>query len=161
MSGAIHDPAGYELAEINIAKLLAPIDDPRIEGFVDGLDQINVLAESSPGFCWRLQDADGASATSIRAFDDELVLINMSSWESVDYLKDFVFNTVHREFLRRRREWFGALGELYAAMWWVPAGHRPDEIEGIARLEMLRESGPTPEAFTFKERFAPPSGGAS
>lgn len=135
---------------------LPPIDDPRIEDFVNGLDEINALADSSPGFRWRLQDADGASATSIRAFDDELVLINMSTWESIDELKEFVFNTVHREFLRRRREWFGALGELYAAMWWVPAGHRPDEAEGIARLETLRELGPTAEAFTFKNRFGAP-----
>jgi len=147
--------SGYDLAEINVARLRAPLDDPLVHGFVDGLDRINGLADDSPGFCWRLQDEDGGDATSIQAFDDELMLINMSTWESIEALHAFVFNTAHSEFLRRRRDWFAALGEVYVALWWVPAGHQPSQDEGIERLEKLRESGPTMHAFTFKDAFAP------
>ncbi len=149
------DTAGCDLAEINIARLRAPLDDPLVQGFVEGLDRINRLADDSPGFCSRLQDEEGGDATSIRAFDDELILINMSTWESIEALRAFVFNTAHTEFLRRRRDWFAALGEVYVALWWVPTGHQPTEAEGIARLEQLRESGPTAYAFTFKDAFTP------
>jgi len=146
---------GHELAKINVAHLRAPLDDPLVQGFVDGLDRINALADSSPGFRWRLQDEDGGDATSIQAFEDELMLINMSTWESIEALRTFVFKTAHTEFLKRRRDWFDAMGEVYVALWWVPAGHQPTEAEGIARLDQLRELGPTSNAFTFKDAFAP------
>jgi len=145
----------HDLAEINIARLRAPLDDPLVQDFVDGLDQINGLADDSPGFRWRLKDEDGDDATSIQAFDDELMLINMSTWESIEALHTFVFKTAHSQFLRRRRDWFALMGEVYVALWWVPTGHEPTEAEGIERLEQLRESGPTNHAFTFKDPFAP------
>jgi hypothetical protein len=147
----------WHLAELNIARLLAPLDDPRIADFVDNLERINGLGDASPGFVWRLQTEEG-DATAVRAYDDELVIINLTVWESIDALADFAYRTTHREFLRRRREWFEQMAEAYLVLWWVPAGHRPTVAEAVARLDQLRRDGPSPEAFTFRHPFAPEGG---
>ena len=136
------------LAQVNVARLLAPVDSPQIADFVAGLDTINALAERSPGFVWRLQD-DAGDATSIRVFDDEMIMINLSVWESPDALKGFVYRTDHRDYFMRRSEWFEQLDQPYAALWWVPSGHRPTTTEAVERLERLRSDGPTEHAFTF------------
>ncbi len=144
----------YQLAQINIALPLAPLDTEQLAGFVAGLAPINALADRSPGFVWRLQTEDG-DATAIRAFDDERLLINMSVWESLEALADFVYRSAHTAYLRRRREWFARLGESVTALWWVPAGHVPSIAEAEQRLDHLRQHGPTAFAFTFREPFSP------
>ncbi|HZZ34752.1 MAG TPA: DUF3291 domain-containing protein [Caulobacteraceae bacterium] len=146
---------GFELAQINIGRLLAPIDSPQIAAFVANLDRINALAENQPGFVWRLT-GEGNNATDIQAFDDPRIALNMSVWESLEALAAFVYRTGHREVMRRRREWFEAPAEAYMALWWVPAGHRPTPAEGRARLEMLQRLGPTQGAFSFREPFPAP-----
>jgi len=143
------------LAQVNIGRLVAAPDDPRVRGFMDALNPVNVLAEASPGFVWRLQSAEG-DATSIRISDDERDIINVSVWSSMDALTDFVHRSDHASYLRRRRDWFEVFGSVYQALWWVPAGHRPTESEAIARIEMLAEHGPSAEAFTFSRPFPPP-----
>jgi hypothetical protein len=142
----------YVLAEINIARLLAPLDDPLIKEFVDNLERINGLAEQSPGFIWRLTGDGGTDATSIRPFDP-MVIVNVSVWETVDALHHYTYSTAHTDFFRRRTEWFTKLGALSAALWWIPRDHRPDILEAKARLEHLWTHGPTPYAFTFKQRY--------
>ena len=146
--------SGFHLAQINIGRLRAPVDDPMIAEFAANLDRINALAEGQPGFVWRLT-GDGNDATDIHAFDNPLMAINMSVWMDLDALAAFVYRTAHREVMRRRREWFEAM-ETYMALWWVPAGHRPDPAEGIARLQILERLGPTTEAFTFRNPFPAP-----
>lgn len=151
----------FHLAQVNIGRLRAPITDPTIAGFADALDEINALADASPGFVWRLQTEDG-NATSVRAFEDDSILINMSLWASVEDLADYVYRSHHVEFLRRRSEWFERMSEAIVVLWWVPAGHIPNEAEAVERLRHLEAHGPTAHAFTFRRRFAPPSaGGAS
>lgn len=147
----------YQLAQINVGRIVAPTDSPVVKDFMDNLDQINALAEAQPGFVWRLVGDGDNNATDIHAFDDPMMLLNMSVWESVDQLAAFVYRTAHRDFMRRRREWFHAM-ETYMALWWVPAGHRPTPAEGVARLDLLTRMGPTPEAFTFRQPFAAPDG---
>ena len=142
------------VAQVNIGRLRARIDDPLITDFREALEEINALADRSPGFVWRLQTEDG-DATAIRAFDDELVAINMSVWESVDALADYVYRSVHASFLRRRREWFERFESSHTALWWIPAGHRPSIDEAKLRLDHLDVHGPTPFAFTFGRRFEP------
>lgn len=144
----------FQLAQINIARLAAPIDSPQLEGFVSNLERINALAEASPGFVWRLQTEDG-DATSIDHFGPDM-LVNMSVWEDVESLKAFTYDTAHAAILRRRKEWFEAMTERYMVLWWVPAGHEPSLAEAEDRLNRLREHGPTREAFTFREPFGPP-----
>jgi hypothetical protein len=144
---------GYQLAQLNIGRMRAPTDDPLVAEFMAALDEINALAERSGGFVWRLQTEDG-NATSIRPFDDELVLVNMSVWESVEALADFVYRTDHVALLRRRREWFERMEELYLVLWWVPRGHIPTVTEAVERLDHLRRHGPTPHAFTFRSVFS-------
>ncbi len=141
------------LAELNIGRLHAPIDAPEIADFADALDEINALAEAAPGFVWRLQTDEG-NATGIKAFEDELTILNLSAWTSVEALADYVYRSAHTPFLRRRREWFERM-EMAVVLWWIPAGHTPPVAEALARLDHLRVHGPTPHAFTFRERFAP------
>jgi hypothetical protein len=145
----------WHVAQVNIGRLRAPIDDPSIGDFVDALDRINALADRSPGFVWRLQ-SDIGNATDIQPTDDELVIINMSVWESVDALADFVYRSAHTAFLRRRREWFERYGRVYAALWWISAGRLPTIAEALDRLARIAADGPTPQAFTFSTRFPPP-----
>jgi hypothetical protein len=145
----------WRLAQINIGRIKAPTDDPLVKDFMDNLDRINALAESQPGFVWRLTGEGENDATDIHAFDDPMMLLNMSVWESVEELAAFVYRTAHRDVMRRRREWFEPV-ETYMTLWWVPAGHRPTPAEAIARLELLKAMGPTAEAFTFREPFPAP-----
>jgi hypothetical protein len=136
-----------ELAQVNIARLLAPLDDPLLADFVANLEPVNAMAEAADGFVWRLKD--GADATSIRIFDDDWLIVNMSVWTSPEKLRAFVYSDGHRAVLRRRREWFARLDEAVTALWWVPAGHRPTVAEAEGRLTLLREKGPTTDVFTL------------
>jgi hypothetical protein len=144
----------FNIAEVNIALPLAPVDSPLLEEFAALLDPINALADRSPGFVWRLQTEDG-NATAIRAFDDDRLIVNMSVWESIEQLTEFVYRSGHVSVMRRRREWFERI-RLNMVLWWVPEGHLPSLSEAETRLAHLRAHGPTPFAFTFKQRFATP-----
>ncbi len=147
--------AKFHLAQLNIARALAPLDDPTLADFVAALDRINALAEASPGFVWRLQDESG-NATEIRAFDDPQVIVNLSVWESVEALFDYVYKSGHAGVMARRRDWFEKSGGSHVVLWWVPAGHRPGVFEARERLARLEKEGPGPEAFTFGRRFPAP-----
>jgi hypothetical protein len=136
------------------------MDDPRIHDFRENLDPVNALAEGSPGYVWRLQDESG-NATGIKPYGDDLQIVNLTVWESVEALADFTYRTGHAEFLRRRREFFEAASQPILCLWWIPEGTVPSVEDAIARLDHLREHGPTPTAFTFSRRFGPdgaPSG---
>jgi len=146
----------FHLAQVNIGRLRAPMDDPIMEGFKSQLDPINALADRSPGFIWRLQTDEG-NATSIRPYaDDDRMAINLSVWESLDALQQFVYKTAHVGPLRDRKQWFEPIDEPILALWWVPAGHIPSVAEAQARLRLLKERGPSPDAFTFRKPFAAP-----
>ena len=144
------------LAQINIAKALAEMDDPIMHGFVSRLDEINALADDAPGFVWRLQTDDG-DALNLRVFDDPMLIINMSVWDDVASLRDFTYKTMHVEVFKERKKWFTKLGRPHLAMWWVPVGHTPTLDEAKEKLELIAERGPTPEAFTFSKVFAEPT----
>jgi hypothetical protein len=148
----------FDLAQVNIALPREPLDSALLSDFVAALESINALAESSLGFVWRLQ-GDGADATSVRGFGDDRILVNMSTWESLDALADFVFKSMHSEIMRARRKWFAPMKEAYVALWWVPVGHRPSVREAEDRVAHLRLHGPTAFAFTFRQPF--PAPGAS
>jgi hypothetical protein len=144
----------HQLAQLNIAELKAPIDSPQLKDFVDNLDRINALAEASPGFVWRLK-GEGNDATSLRPLGEN-VIVNMSVWQNVSALRDFVYKTAHVQILKRKREWFTRMADAYMCLWWVPEGHEPTVAEAAERLDHLREHGPTTESFTFVEAFAAP-----
>ena len=145
----------FHVAQLNIGRIVAPLDSEQLAGFVEALEPVNAVADRAPGFVWRLQTDEG-DATAIRPYGDDMILVNMSVWESVEALVAFVFSGSHRELLRSRRQWFERHVEPYAVLWWVPAGHRPDVAEAKQRLERLLRDGPTPEAFTFRTTFGPP-----
>jgi hypothetical protein len=148
-------PSEWQIAQVNIARARGPMDGPVMAEFAASLEPVNAIADAAPGFVWRLEDESG-DATSIRVFEDEMMMINLSVWASVDQLWDFAYSERHLEVMRRRRDWFERLGEAYLALWWVPAGTKPTEWEAKVRVEHLREHGPTPHAFTFKRRFPAP-----
>jgi hypothetical protein len=141
---------------VNIAIPREPLDTPALADFVALLEPVNALADRSSGFVWRLQTEEG-DATSIRAFDDERILVNASVWESIEALWRFVYDGRHLEVMRRRREWFTRMAEAHLALWWVPAGSIPTLGEIRERVDHLRAHGPTPFVFTFKKHFPPPS----
>jgi heme-degrading monooxygenase HmoA len=145
----------YHVAQCNIGRVRAPLDSPQLAGFVAALEPVNRMADEAPGFVWRLQTEAG-DATAIRAFEDDMLLLNMSVWESIEALAEFTYRTPHRDVMRRRREWFERLADVYLVLWWVPAGTLPTVVEARARLEALRRDGPTPQAFTFHSPFPPP-----
>ncbi len=150
----------YHLAQCNIGRLRAPLDTPLLAGFVAALAPINALADRAPGFVWRLQTEDG-DATAIRPFDDDMLAVNMSVWESVEALAAFTYSSEHRDVMRRRREWFERLAEAYLVLRWIPAGTIPAIGEAKTRLELLRARGPSPDAFTFRAPFPPPGSAAA
>lgn len=146
---------GWELAQINIGRLVAPSHDPQVAGFFAELDRINALAEASPGFVWRLT-GEGNDATDLRPTPDPLVMVNMSVWEDAEALFAFVYRTAHTPVMAQRRQWFAAMEGAYQALWWIEAGTIPTVDDGLARLWLLDRFGPSQRAFTFKSRFPAP-----
>jgi hypothetical protein len=145
----------YHLAQLNIGRSVAPMDDARMAGFATRLDEINALAERSPGYVWRLQ-GDNGNATELKYFDDPLVIINLTMWETVDDLHAFTYRSDHKGLFARRFDWFERWNGPSMVLWWQAAGTVPDAEEAFRRLRHLADHGPTPEAFTFKQRFPPP-----
>ena len=143
------------LAQINIARLLAPIDDPLLAEFVAQLPPINALADSSPGFVWRLQTESG-DATSIQVYEDDMIIVNLTVWEDVESLREFAYKSAHAGVMRDRKKWFEKFDGPYYALWWVPAGHIPSTQEAKERLEHLREHGDSEYAFSFQHPFPKP-----
>ena len=144
------------LAQFNIARLRAPLTDPSMSQFVAGLDTINALADSSPGFVWRLAEGPAGDATTVRPFDPD-VFITLSVWASIESVREFSYQSAHLDYLRRRRDWF--LPHDFPAslvLWWIPAGHIPTVGEACERLERVAD-GPTPDAFTFRTSFPAPA----
>ena len=146
----------YHLAQINIGRVLAPPDDPKLAEFMAQLDTINALAEATPGFVWRLQ-SDSGNATDIVYNDDPFVLLNMSVWESVEALQSYVYQSAHTRVMRDRAKWFEKMTAPYYCLWWIPAGHIPTVAEGRERLEHFQRHGPTEYSFWFKEPFPAPA----
>lgn len=150
--------SAFELAQLNIGVIKGPMDSPIMAEFAANLTRINALAESAPGFVWRLQTEDG-DATALRPFDDDRTLVNMSVWRDIEALSAYVYKSGHVEIMRRRREWFERMDQAFLVLWWIPRGHRPSVPEAIEKLELLRAKGPTAAAFTFRQPFAAPDAG--
>jgi uncharacterized protein DUF3291 len=147
--------ATHDLAQVNIMRLRAPLDSPELAPFVAALAPVNALAEQAPGFVWRLKAADGNS-TSLRIFDDPTLIVNMSTWRSLEALTDYAYRSAHSGIMRRRREFAIPIAEAYLALWWVPPGHAPTIPEAEERLRHLRAHGATPFAFGVRTPFPPP-----
>jgi hypothetical protein len=145
----------FHLAQINVARMAAPLDSPEMAAFVAQLPAVNAMAEAAPGFVWRLETDEG-DATALRPWEDPMTLVNMSVWESVESLQEFTYRAGHREVFRDRALWFEKPVQAHLALWWIPAGHRPTVREGVERLEFLRTCGSGPAAFSFARPFPSP-----
>ena len=142
----------FHLAQINIARMLAPIDSPVMADFVANLDPINAVAEKSEGFVWRLKD-DSNNATAIKIFNDDFLIVNMSVWQSTEALFKYVYQSDHVKIFNRRKEWFEKMPEMHMALWYTPAGKYPTVDEAVERLVYLRRNGETPYSFGFRKKF--------
>ena len=146
----------YHLGQINIGRLLAPMDDPKIAGFVNQLDAINALADQAPGFVWRLQSNSG-NATDVPYNDDPFMMVNMSVWKSIEALRDYVYRSDHVKVFRERANWFEKMSKPIYCLWWIPAGHIPTVAEGRERMEHYQQHGSTPFSFWFSQPFPRPA----
>jgi hypothetical protein len=147
----------YHVAQYNVARMRGPLDDPLMEGFASRLDELNHLGDRAPGFVWRYHTDDGTS-TSVRLYpDDPLVIINMTVWDSIEALHAFTYRSDHGPVYAARHTWFEPMAGHTLVLWWIPAGDEPDPAQGKVRLELLRRRGPSPQAFTMKQRFPPPA----
>lgn len=144
----------YHLAQINIARMRYPLDDPRMAGFTNRLDEINALADDAEGFVWRLQTNEG-NATDIQVFDDQWIIVNMSVWKSIEALRHYTFKTAHVELLRNRKAWFEHMDSPAVAMWWVSEGYLPTPAEAKEKLALIEQIGASADSFTFAKPFAP------
>jgi hypothetical protein len=149
--------AAFHLAQVNVSRLLAPIDSPQLRSFVSRLDEINALADAAPGFVWRLTGEASNNATAVPIYEDTTIIVNLSVWESLEALRAFTYSGAHLEIFKQRRDWFSHLREPATAMWWVPAGHVPDVPEARQRLDHLRTHGPSAFAFPFGAPFPAPA----
>ena len=147
--------SAYHLAQINIAHLKAPTDDPIIADFVADLDNINQLAEQSEGFVWRLKDETG-DATSFNPYDDPSYIINMSVWQDTEVLKEFVYGSNHVQIYMKRAQWCHSMDKAHMTLWWIPTGHTLSLAEAIERLALIDKVGNSKEAFTFKKTYGSP-----
>ena len=140
---------GMHLAELNVGRLVAAQDDPRVAEFMDNLDRINGLGKRMPGFVWMMEGsgAPGTGNTDTAIDGDPRYVPNLSVWEDVASLETFVWGTIHKQFYERRQEWFEVLGAMHFVMWWVPEGHQPSLQEALARLDHLRDNGDSDHAF--------------
>lgn len=145
------------LALINIARARFQINDPHMADFVNNIARINLAAERSPGFIWRLIENPEDTPKAISVFGDPQIVINMAVWESIEALEDYTYKTVHRHIVARRNEWFVRLDSPHMALWWVEEGHVPTVEDGKRRLELLQQNGPSVEAFTFKSPHPAPA----
>ena len=145
----------FYLAQLNIARMTVAYEDPGMQDFIDGLAPVNLSADNSPGFVWRLV-TEASDEQALFDFEASGWLVNMSVWESLEHLKSFVSTPLHLSIMRRRTEWFAKQAEATMVLWWVNAGHVPSFGEALQRLEQLRTQGPGPGAFSFSSPFEPP-----
>ena len=144
----------FHLTQLNIAILKEPLDSPVLADFIANLERINALAENSPGYIWRLKTEEG-NATAFRPLDENTI-VNMSVWKDIESLRHYVYRSAHTEIMSRRKEWFERMSEAFMVLWWIPDDHRPTINEALDKLEHLRQHGPTPNAFTFRNPFPAP-----
>jgi hypothetical protein len=149
----------WHIAQVNIARLIEPLDSERLAGFVSELNPVNASADTAPGFVWRLKTEEG-NATSLVAFEWDTsgsagVITNLSVWESFEALRDFIYSAQHLAVMRQKREWFYQVAEATTALWWIPAGELPTLNAAEEKIKILRNLGPTRESFGLNTIFEP------
>ncbi|MCB4809089.1 DUF3291 domain-containing protein [Tamlana sp. 62-3] len=142
----------FYLAQVNIAKRLAPMDHPIMQDFVNNVDRINAIADKSNGFIWRLQDEDKDEVAQV--FQDDSVIVNISVWENLEALFKYTYKSGHVEIFKRKKEWFSKIKIDHMAFWYIPKGHIPSLKEAKHKLDYLNQNGCSPYAFTFKDKFS-------
>lgn len=150
----------YSLAQVNVSRLVAPLDSPLLAPFVEALDAVNAEGDRAPGFLWRLHTESG-NATDVEGFgwdvkDSYGVIVNLTTWTDTQALSDFIFSGHHLAIMRRRRAWFHPVVEATTALWWIPADTRPSVNEAETRVRHLRQHGPTAHAFTLRHHYPRP-----
>lgn len=145
----------FHLAQANVTIGRYPFDHWRMRGFANRVDPINDLAQRAPGFVWR-PTSERMMADLLRLGRDPMLeAFNLSVWESVEALWEFTYRGLHLEAVKLSDKWFDPATAL-DVLWWVPAGYQPTTEEGLAKLDLVRQHGPTADGFTFRKRFPAP-----
>ncbi len=122
--------------------------------FINNRDQLNRLGEKSKGFIWHLIVDHAINHEIIQLDDDAYTPVNLSVWDTIDDLYDYVYKTTHGEMLLRKADWLAKMQQMRTAIWYVAPDHLPSIKEACERMAMLQKEGETPLAFTFKKRFS-------
>lgn len=111
------------LAELNIGRLIAPTDDPRVAEFMDNLDRINGLGKRMPGFVWMSEGSGepghgrkNVGNTENTIGGDPQFVMNLTVWKDLPSLETFVYRTLHLKFMDRKAEWFEVLDQQHFVM---------------------------------------------
>lgn len=145
----------YHLAQLNLARLKAPKGDPLTEEFFNAIPAINTLAEAQPGFVWRLV-GEVKDHTDVPFFLDPHLVVNISLWKDVESFRHFVYKSGHVQYIKRKKEWFQPFDGPFAVLWWVEAGEIPTLAQAKEKLELLKQDGPTQQAFDLHNLFQAP-----
>ncbi len=142
-----------QLAQLNVGRLLAPTDDPKVRDFMDNLDRVNGLGKRMPGFVWMMEESGepGRGNTDAKIDGDPLYVANLTVWGSVEALEAFVWGTIHKQFYARRKEWFEVMGQQHFVMWWIEDGLYPSLNEALERLQHLNAHGASDHAFGWDQ----------
>ncbi len=137
------------LAELNIGRLIAPTNDPRVAEFMENLDRVNGLGKRMPGFVWMMEGSGepGTGNTDAHIGDDPQFVANLSVWETPEQLQTFVFDTVHARFMARGKKWFEGLVQMHFVMWWVAEGTQPTLDQALEKLSYREKHGDSDAAF--------------
>ena len=152
-----------KLAFMTIAVLIAEVDDPRIQGFLDRVENNNKNAENSEGFIGRAitdpetGESNWGKRTMPKVYQrDEYLnkrVMTLSLWDDLESVFAFSYYGSHGESLQHRYEWFVKSDLPIYVAYWVADGERPTWEQACERLDRLAAEGPTPEAFNFKNAF--------
>ena len=145
---------GWQLAEVNVARLREPLESPSMAGLIKALGDVNWLADKSPGFAWRHKPDEGPLTLGPLS-GAGVVVITLSVWDTYEALHAYVYRSAHGLFMQRRARWFVPIPGYTTALWWLHEGERPSVEDGVARLEHLRANGSTPRAFSLRHQFGP------
>lgn len=144
----------HQLAQLNITKLKAGLEDPIMKEFKDFLAPVNQLAEESAGFVWRLKDENGEAAIDVESpFEDPMIFVNMSVWEDFESLRFYTYDTVHSYFLKSRKKWSEKMDSHQVVLWWIEKDHIPTLVEAKVKLDQLEQQGSSPSAFSLRELY--------
>jgi Domain of unknown function (DUF3291) len=146
--------------------LLGPLASEQSKPFAEAIPETFGAAEQATGFVWRAPPTDRIldeagkpkriAYVAIPSFyeDPDRVVQTLSVWSDLPSAWNYVYRGTHLSALKQRVEWMEKPVRAQYVLWWASIGAMPTHTDGVKRLELLDQTGPTPEAFTFRQAFS-------